>query len=391
MVTPSTLPSPTGPKHQQAVISKKDRRLQFFKLSIIAFVSLATVVLTSRDVAQTAKIYKMKQNLREKVKISIETASIIHNLQKERGLTALFLVMKLRRTHRSKKKMEKFRRDTDESIRSVKEWGNSASSKTEISNSVSFLKALKSFRSKVDNKSENVQVTRHLHTYSSWINELISWLPQHTAEENLEDYAHLVFGYQMIIQSKEEAGLERALGGMYFIQGKNFGIANTSWYNEKRIRANGYLSTAFSFSTEVKKIYNELINNKKVTSWMQRLKAKRDLLVFGYISKPSKSSAQAWFDLMTQYSNLMLEVQMRIANLIQHHVKDEIKMSLNSLVIRSLLLCFTLIVVPCIIFSLVKVQKAFYEYTLSLIDKVDLEQGRTEFLMNENARYVEGE
>ncbi len=132
-----------------------------------------------------------------------------------------------------------------------------------------------------------------------------------------------------------------------------------------------------------------LLTKNNNTQLMKEINEKRSILTGKSYIKSSDDAAYEWFELMTKYNNLMLELQIRQADLIQAKVNEEIDKSTYELAIRSLLLCFTLIIVPCIVVSLAKVQKRFYEYTLSLFDKVGLEQARTDFLMRENARHVD--
>ena len=183
----------------------------------------------------------------------------------------------------------------------------------------------------------------------------------------------------MIILSKEEAGMERALGGLKFTQGTNFSSSNTIWYNEKRVLAEKYLTIGFLFSSEIKNIHASLFTN--TSDLMKKIEKKRKVLSDGWYNKTSNDEAYEWFELMTKYNNLMLELQIRQADLLQEKVEDKRVESKNQLVIRSLLLCFTVIIVPVIVVSLARVQKSFYEYTLSLFDKVGLEQARTDFIM----------
>lgn len=391
MATSSTVPSTTDEKHPHAVISKNHRLLRLVKLFIIAFVSVGTFVLTVIDVFQTVKKHEKEQKLSRKIESSIRTSYVIHNLQKERGLTALFLLLKIWHEKGHVEELHRVRQDTNESILAFRQWDSLGTTLTNRGDPDLLLNLLHIQRAKINGMKENVLVSDHLHIYSSWINELISLLPLYIANDNWESFANVLFTYQLIIQSKEEAGLERALGGLYFIQGKNISVANASWYHEKRIRAKSYLSTAFSFSTEVKKIYEAVIKEVNATPLINHIEERRKLLVFGNISKPSQDSALEWFHLMTQYNNLLLEVQTRHGSYIIDQVKDGIQLTARSLIIRSLLLCFTLVVVPCILISLVKVENELYKYTLTLFDTVGLEQARTEFLMQENSRYVSSE
>ena len=372
-------------EHPKAIITKKERRLQLVKLFIITFVSIATVALIVFDVIQTAKWYSKKKELTYKIQGSIDTALVIHGLQKERGMTTLRFGVK-HFSVEEENHLHEIRRETNESIFKLEKRDD-----TELSmlseNHKSFWPVLQEFRRKVD--TAEISVIDSVHTFRRWINQLISTLTKYTEYENLEDYAGLIFAYEMVILSKEEAGMERALGCLKFTQGNNYSILNTTWYNEKRILAHNYLQTAFLFSHEAEKTYSVLMMKNNNTKILKEIKKRRLILSDPSFDEPSKEKGYKWFKLMTKYNNILLKLQIQQADLIEAKVEDEIQESTNQLVIRSLLLCFTLIIVPCIIVSLARVQKRFYQYTLSLFDKVGLEQARTDFLMHENARYVD--
>ena len=125
----------------------------------------------------------------------------------------------------------------------------------------------------------------------------------------------MVYAYEMMIFSKEEAGMERALGGLKFIQGKNFSAINTTWYNEKRVLAENYLQTAFLFSSELKYIHTSLFAN--TSHLVKKIDKKRKVLSRGVYQTFSDDEAYSWFELMTKYINMMLELQVRLADLIE--------------------------------------------------------------------------
>ena len=284
-----------------------------------------------------------------KVQDSINTAFLIHNLQKERGLTALQLGFQSLCFNEPRLKLSDTRQQTNKSIAKL-EKRDDTDLTVLTGGTSSFSDALEEYRSKIDNGE--VKVIKHLQTYRHWIYLLISTLTDYIVSENLEDHANLLYAYEIVVLSKEEAGMERALGGLKFIQGKNFSVLNSTWYNEKRTLAQNYLKTAFS--PEVTNTYSLLLMKNNNTQVMKDIYKKRSILTGTLYTESSDDAAYEWFELMTNHNNLMLELQIRQADLIQAKAKEEIDQSTYQLVIRSLLLCFTLIIVPCIVVSLPK-------------------------------------
>ena len=375
-------------QHPKTIITKNHRRYQLGTLVAIAFVSLGTIALTIIDVAQTSKLFEKKKEFIYKVQDSVSTAFVMHSLQKERSLTALQFGFQQLNIEKQRLKLRGMRQETDESIAMLGRRDDADDLKVLTGGASSFRDALEEFRRKID-KGET-KVFQHLKTYSHWISLLISTHEKYIISENLHDWAHLVYAYQMIVLSKEESGMECALGCLKLTQGKNFSIVNNTWYNEKRILAQNYLELAFFFSSEVEKTSLMLLSNNNNTQVIREIEKKRLMLSSETYNTSWEDAADEWLELMTKYNNLILELQIRQANAIEAKVNEEIHHSTNQLVIRSLLLCFTLFVVPCVIVSLAKVQKRFYDYTLSLFNKVGLEQARTDFLMRENSVHVQG-
>ncbi|XP_028390665.1 uncharacterized protein LOC114515580 [Dendronephthya gigantea] len=380
--TPSSYQASSNAASPNKVITKKDRRAQLVKLFIVAFVSIGTVALTIFDVIQTAKSLEKKIELTDKIHASIDAAMLIHNLQKERGMTALYSTQSL--LNSDGHKLRQFRKNTDEAIVNLKtRYGGSLDKLSD--GREPFVNILKEARRIIDEGGASILET--LQKYRKWIDELIFTLTEYLRTENTDGYAHLVYAYELLIMSKEEAGMERALGGLRFIEGKNFSHANTTWYIQKSTLAQQYLKIGFLFSNEMKDMHSSIFANSSYL--MKKIERKRKLLFSEFHPEASKEDGLEWFDLMTKYNNLLLELQRQQADMISTMVDKTVDENANQLVIRSMLLCFTLIIVPCIIISLGMVQKRFYEYTLSLFDKVGLEQARTDFLMRENSRHIE--
>ena len=319
-------------------MKKKDRRHQLRKLFVIGLISAATVVLTVIKIISTVTSYSTKMKLVTRIQGSIETAYVIHQLQKERSLTTLQFGFKQLNFHDHSLKLKDRRHETDKSIlllekrddTSLRAFTGGASSLAEI---------LKEFRSKIDNGQANV--IEHLNTYTYWVSVLISTLANYTKSQNLGNIADLVYSYQMFVLSKEEAAMEHALGSYKFTKAENFSIVNTTWYNEKRVLSQNYLQTAFLFSTTVKTTFKVLMMNNKNIKLMEAIEKKRHMLA---VSETYQNSAEVeahhWFQMMTKYNNLMLKLQQQLAILIEERVNKKLRRSRNQIGISAMLLCF---------------------------------------------------
>ena len=307
---------------------------------------------------------------------------VIHSLQNERGTTTLQIGSKQFNFAKKRLELDEIRYKTNESIIGILESGYDSlfNGKEET-----FKHDLDNFRHKFDNGEINY--AESFLTYSKWIAEFISTFTNCTKPRNFGEYANLYFAYNMIILSKDEAGLERDFGVLKFTEGSNFSDVITEWYNKKRFLADTYLTIGFLFSTELVKLHSSVFTNS--SHLRKKITQKGIISSVGAQNTSSVKEAHEWFDLMTSYINLMFELQLRQGDLLKVKVKDKLVGSKNQLLTRALLLCFTLIVAPLIYAYLVRAQKTFYQYAVSLFDKVGLEQARTVFLMQENSKHVQ--
>ena len=378
-------------EHPKKVITTRNKRLQILKITMIVFVTALSVVLTIIDVVHTAQHLKEKHVLKQNIARGIKVSSLIHNLQTERSQTFMFLVFKEWNTTTKVLKLNEARKSTDESIQYFKEWHYTLSGvngKT-ISNSDSFLNEVRYIRSKTD--CSNRQTVHDLiQIFSRWIHKLISWISLYTVTKDSQNHTDDLFAYHMIVNSKEDLELEKTFGATYFIHGRNFTFQNITAYNEKRVRAQAFLDTALQFSSVMKNNYFSLMKEMNASLWLQDIKLKREYITSNGIKNSSMKDAMDWLDLMAKYGNLMLRLEMNDANRIESNVEEVMESIIRWLIIRSLLVCFAVIAVPFLILSLIRVQNDFYSYAYSLHQRVGLEQSRTDFLMRENARHVEG-
>ena len=285
----------------------------------------------------------------------------------------------------------KIRKSTDESVERLTDWRytlSGAGGET-ISESTSFLHEINYFRSKNDNGG-GMMFDDHIRIFSIWIHELVSWIADDTFEKDIQKHAGDLFAYHLIVLSKEELELEKTFGTIRLLQGKNFTFQNITFYNEKRVRGKAFLERALRFSSVVKSNYYSLMNKMDALTLLQDIESKRQYISSNRFINSSMNGSIYWFDLMTKYSNLISQLEINDANRIQSNCDEIIQSNVMWLIIRFLLVCFALVAVPFTIISLVKVQNNLYKYAQSLHHKVGLEQSRTEFLMRENSRHVEG-
>lgn len=150
------------------------------------------------------------------VHYSLEVGKIIHALQLERGVTALYinsghdtsLLDRLMRTYQS----------TDDALHSLSRWSRTFDNNSthSFSSKSVFTHQLLSVRK----SRQNLTFEEVLDVYTGYNNEFIRWMVNAVKEDRKNDYWADMVAYHMLINGKECTGIERAIGTYFFINGK---------------------------------------------------------------------------------------------------------------------------------------------------------------------------
>ncbi|MDM8564974.1 nitrate- and nitrite sensing domain-containing protein [Candidatus Halobeggiatoa sp. HSG11] len=203
--------------------------------------------------------------LQELSVLAVKSSSLIHELQKERGMSAGFIGSK---GNNFSQELQKQRHLTDIAIKKINKYFNGNTFDTEITNNLatifSALKVITSKRKLIDKleistESEMLYYTKIIDTLLTGINYLSKKIT------NPELY-NKVLAYANLLQAKEKAGIERATLNNVF--SRNEGYFASGMYN-KFILLVGlqyiYIKEFFIFATPgQQEIYNQIIQGKTI-------------------------------------------------------------------------------------------------------------------------------
>ena len=136
---------------------------------------------------------------------------MIHSLQIERGTTALFVSSK--GDPYVKPRLKILYKNTDNAITAMSSWITSVefSSREEFHNEIIY------FRDQLDPK--NISLTKAIGFYTDRNTIFINMIARSLNLKKPFSFWTDITSYQMLIFSKEQAGIERALGSTYFARG----------------------------------------------------------------------------------------------------------------------------------------------------------------------------
>ena len=196
----------------------KGRKLQLCKMVIIVMIPILILLAETLFIIGNSAInVQLKSAMKGDVKFSIETGLIVHVLQIERGLSVLYISSS--RSRHSEILLQSAREETDKNIGLMPYWPEYARSDvSEFSSKEAFHGSIKDYRSSL--RAGNHTTNEVLLFYVQLIEELLSWSAISVQTTHSLDNWPLLVAYHLLMNSKEQAGLERALGSSFFATGK---------------------------------------------------------------------------------------------------------------------------------------------------------------------------
>ena len=165
------------------------------------------VQVKSTDVQRTLEV-------RDDILFSVETGLVIHYAQIERGVTALYVSSGLDANILSR--LEGDRNRTNKAMRALTQWPETTVPKY-FSSVDAYLSEIQTFR---DHVNVSTTVWQVLTFYSEGIEVMIQWVSESVKYSREGTLWQVLVGYHMLMVGKEQAGVERALGGTFFAKGK---------------------------------------------------------------------------------------------------------------------------------------------------------------------------
>jgi len=269
---------------------------------------LALVYQISTQTYDMSKMSNALSNLSKAINLSSNISAYVHETQKERGATAVFLgsngtkfsdVLRKQRIDTNKKRAELI-----EAFNDFNENEYSQRFQNDLEDSKRFLNKLDSIRSNVD--SLNIKKMDAIKYYTTMNGRFIDTI---ASVAELTENAHVlknINSYVNFLYSKERAGIERAVGAAIF--------ASNKFAPGSRIKFNSLLSEQKSFlksfeilsDTEGKKFYERTVSGEAVNEVNRMrdilLRADEDSTNFGV-------DAGYWFKTITKKINLLKEVE----------------------------------------------------------------------------------
>ncbi|XP_033095478.1 uncharacterized protein LOC117100037 isoform X3 [Anneissia japonica] len=331
--------------------------LPIFALIALAISDLITTV--SRSINATVT--------RRNVRLSQQVGSLIHSLQRERDMTALYISSLLEENGPERKT---FLVDTypmtDEVLQSLDDWpvkGTMAYKK--FKNKQTFMSFLFKYRLTLDNQDTTIYEV--IHFYTDAIQIFIDWFNGSVGKSGGQGVWETLVAYQLLIVGMEQIGIERTLGAVFFTQG-GFQQTDYLWYMEKLQVGESNIKSSKKYSSLVSSILNERVSQVKYDFQTTISKMRKEISRNDVNRLPSWQEGTWWFDNMTLYIDTLHEIQSRMAVIILSKLDEAVKTD-TACLLTDISIMVVVVIIGIVIFKAVEsLTSSIQDYTLILAD-----------------------
>ncbi|XP_060069264.1 uncharacterized protein LOC132549352 [Ylistrum balloti] len=368
--TPSNddLPEDENPQKKTGFnTSKRSQLIKMLCLTLLPILSLMGFTLFSL----TDTINKKMENekTRKELQLSVELGNLIHRLQQERDTSVLYLSALGPET---KTFLLQEYIGTNNAIYALSEWPRNldTDNREEFESRDRLREYLVRHRQLLTKVEYNLQV--EIDFYTNIIRVVIAWLYDSiTRGKDAEVWKTLV-AYLKLTSGKQDVGIERALGTLFFVQGGfETRVSNQNYfemYNTVIYRFRAFYETAELYSNRVDRLYSSGVSE-----------AGSDLIAIidGFrfeiqhydseVFYPDIQKARYWFDNMTLYLDTLLKIQQNLGFEIIGRLDVVIDDSTRDLSISVSCLVIVLIMCPLVIFVADNLTSSIQRYALRLV------------------------
>ena len=230
-----------------------------------------------------------------------------------------------------------------------------------------------------------LSIQNEIDFYSRSIDTIILWLYNTITESKFSLIWKLLVAYQKLSSAKENLGVERALGTMFYARG---GFESRTYFENYNLRLHSfraYMRSIGMYSTVVDEIYIKNVENLPInfSSTIEYFRAEIQL-TNSTIAAVDVRKARFFFDNMTIYLDTLFSVQTEMGTFVISKFNNEIDDLTQQLAINAVLLVIVILVCPVVIIATESLTSSIQTYALTLVDKtkeLTKEKKRTDGLL----------
>ncbi len=278
------------------------------KLILIMSIPLCVVILLAAKLGYDS--YKYNDNLKQLDKViilSTKIGALVHETQKERGMTAGYLGSK---GTKFENKLPSQRNLTNNRLEEIKTFlsnfnknNYSQEFRSNLENSLQNLTRLSKIRSEVTNLQ--IKTSDAIGYYTNTNAMLLNTISSITKLSSNAKVSQDLIAYMNFLLSKERAGIERAVGTNTFAR-DNFGPKMKAKFYNLIAAQNSYMDSFLKVSdTLAKNFYTQTVRGKAI----EEVNKMRDIALYSQKDSNFGVDAAYWFDTITDKINLLKKVE----------------------------------------------------------------------------------
>ena len=294
------------------------------KLILIMSIPLCVVILLAAKLGYDS--YKYNDNLKQLDKViilSTKIGALVHETQKERGMTAGYLGSK---GTKFENKLPSQRNLTNNRLEEIKTFlsnfnknNYSQEFRSNLENSLQNLTRLSKIRSEVTNLQ--IKTSDAIGYYTNTNAMLLNTISSITKLSSNAKVSQDLIAYMNFLLSKERAGIERAVGTNTFAR-DNFGPKMKAKFYNLIAAQNSYMDSFLKVSdTLAKNFYTQTVRGKAI----EEVNKMRDIALYSQKDSNFGVDAAYWFDTITDKINLLKKVE----NFLAEHLIETIDKEMN--------------------------------------------------------------
>ncbi|CAG2187477.1 Receptor-type guanylate cyclase gcy-9,Receptor-type guanylate cyclase gcy-27,Receptor-type guanylate cyclase gcy-7,Receptor-type guanylate cyclase gcy-22,Receptor-type guanylate cyclase gcy-11,Guanylyl cyclase GC-E,Receptor-type guanylate cyclase gcy-17,Retinal guanylyl cyclase 1,Receptor-type guanylate cyclase gcy-12,Receptor-type guanylate cyclase daf-11,Guanylate cyclase 2G,Olfactory guanylyl cyclase GC-D,Receptor-type guanylate cyclase gcy-3,Receptor-type guanylate cyclase gcy-23,Guanylyl cyclase, memb len=307
--------------------TKRGQNIILVKILVLTIIPIIVLLIQGWITIAEDNNHVVTQNKVEAdIKFSVEIGLLVHNLQIERGITALYVSsgrMDILPALQNKRTM------TDISLLTLGKW-ISLSTPRYFQSRKTYFQRLREYRNTFDNLNKSSSEVIRFYSYNNDV--ILDWLGSVITDAKYitgTSWQPLV-AYHMILLSKEQAGMERALGGVYYAKGSVV-LPELLWYKEKATLGASYLARSMQYSTTVQQQINSRYTSSELESVINIMRS--DILA-NNSTHGSVETSNSWFNNITSYIDLLKEIQDILSQEIIEMLEDYVTSLKTNLIIN---------------------------------------------------------
>ncbi|XP_064642006.1 uncharacterized protein LOC135496574 [Lineus longissimus] len=365
--------------------SGRDKRRQQFKMLMLTglpILALVAISLYSLQESVQARIDLVEA--RQTVYFTVQVGWLIHLLQRERDMSVVYLTSTAGED--TKNLLSELWVSTDSELVGLPDWPVNVDhqKRQEFENKASF-------KAHLDHHREMLRVnSASLHDeilfYTSPMRIFMKWLTDSLKKSEHGTLWKTLIAYQKLISCKIEAGIERALGELFFSSAGFQSRSDFLWYNKEYNAYKAYFQLAQHYSSLVTPVVNTRTNTTSGQNVVESITEMRNIILRQQIHNTTLNKGKWWFSNMTEFQQVLLTIQSDLANLIFNQINEYISETDTNVAISCVMMALAIFMFPLLLRSVLRMTADIERYAMVLADKTkDLnhEKRRTDDLLHQ--------